>query len=256
MTNFIYTLEDPREPGVVRYLGRTNNPQKRLYQHLYQHRNWPGRPTHKIHWISSVLDQGLAPVMEVLEEIPDGTPEEEIRKTEEFYISYLKSLGAPLTNGTPKSAGVVQHTPEALAKMAEFQRNRKAEVNQKISKTLKGRKMSPEQYAKHMERVNSPEWKARMSQVHKGKKLSQAEKDHISEVQTGRKRSAETCKNISAALKGHVKSEEHRRNMALSHLGKPMGPQTPEQIAKRVEATKRTKLLKKQLQLDTQPQPV
>lgn len=192
--------------------------------------------------------------MEVLEELPDAT-EEEIKTTEMFYISYLMSLGAPLVNGTTKSFGVVNHTPEALERMSEIQRNRKAEVNQKISNTLKGRKMSPEQYAKHMERVNSPEWKAKMSQVHKGKKLTDAQKQGVSKFHTGRIRPKETGDKIAAALLGKPKSPEHVLALSRGHKGISNGPMPQAQKDKISASNRRTKALKRaQSQLDTQPQ--
>lgn len=239
-TNYIYSLEDLANPGVVRYIGRTNNPARRLFQH----KSLRGNRCHKIHWISEVLKSGGDIKMEILEEYP-AENEADMKSAEEFYISYLKFLGSPLTNSTHLSCGVVQHSPEIRAKMSEIQKLRKPEVNAKISATLAGRKMDPERYAKLLARVQSPEWKEKMSKVHKGKKLTDEQKEHLSKIRTGMKIPGVGAK-ISASLKGKPKSPEHIEKSAAAHRGKKLGPQTPEQIARRVEARLATMARKKQ----------
>lgn len=251
-TAYIYGLFDP-ETKLLRYIGRTRNPEQRLYQHLYQHRNWKGDETHKIHWLSFLLERGLEPEMEILDECPEDDIEE-LKRLEEFYINYFKFLGAPLTNGTPKSFGVVSHTPETIAKMADIQKNRKAEINAKISNTLKGRKMSPEAYASLMKKVNSPKWKARMSKIHKGKKLTEEQKQHLRSIKLGVKRSPDFCRKVSAALKGKPKSPEMIAKLAEINRNRVYAPQTEEHKANRRAAFQKAMERRKQSQLDTQPQ--
>lgn len=165
-------------------------------------------------------------------------PKEEIEQAEIFYIDQYIANGANLTNSTGRSWGVVEHTPEVVAKMAEIQRNRKAEINAKISATLTGRKMDPETYAKLLVKVNSPEWKEKMSKVHKGKSLTEEQKAHLSEFHTGRKRPPETGAKISAALKGRKKTPEHVERSAAAHRGMKWGPQSEEHRAKLSAAQK------------------
>lgn len=170
---------------------------------------------------------------------------DQIEQAEIFYIDHYKSIGCSLTNSTSRSWGVVEHSPETILKMEEFQRARGKEVNAKISATLKGRKMTPERYAKHLARTSSPEWKAKMSLVHKGKKLTQEQKDHLSKLRTGYKIPG-VGQKISEALKGKPKSAEHIEKSAAAHRGKKLGPQTPEQIASRTAARKATMERRKQ----------
>lgn len=79
----------------------------------------------------------------------------------------------------------------------------------------------------------------------------------------GKKRTPEECERISKLHKGEVKSEEHKNKISKSLLGIPLSEerkaqmkegwkksnykQTPEQIAKRMAATKATKEAKKLL---------
>lgn len=61
---YIYSLVDPRTKQ-VRYIGQTNNPQRRLKQHI------AGRSDQKItpvkSWIKSLLKNDLVPKMEIVE---------------------------------------------------------------------------------------------------------------------------------------------------------------------------------------------
>lgn len=238
--HFIYTLEDPRNPGVIRYVGRTNNPTKRLNEH----KRCRGRECHKIHWIKSVLNDGSSIKMDVIDECPPH----EVEELEEFYISYFKFLGCNLTNSTGKSFGVVNHSPETIEKMSAIQSSRRAEVNDKISRSLIGIPMDASRREKHLLRVNSPEWKAKMSQVHKGKTLTESQRQHLSKIRSGWKWNEETKRKISAAHKGKAKSPEHIKKIADTQRGSKRGPQTPEQIAARMASTRATKELKKQFQ--------
>lgn len=189
--------------------------------------------------------------MEIVEEFPIEQVDE-LMKAEEFHINYLKFLGAPLTNSTEKSFGVVEHTPEAIAKMQAFQASRSAKTNEKISNSLKGRKMPAEQYEKFLNRINSPEWKAKMSKVHKGKTLTEEQKQYLSKIQLGSKKSEETKRKIAESMKGKIKTAEHVEKIAAFNRGRKLGPQTPEQIAKRM-AAKRATMEAKKLQLVIQP---
>lgn len=240
-TSYIYALEDQRTPNATRYIGRTNNPTKRLNEH----RRSTGEGYYKANWVNSAKLAGSDINMEIIEEYPSDQVED-IMEAEEFYITYLKFLGAPLTNATTKSWGVTSHTPETLAKMAEFQSARDKSVNMKISRSLKGRPLAPEHAERLRARLNSPEWKAKMSLVHKGKKLSEEQKAGISKFHKGSTKSEETKQRISAALKGKPKTPEHMEKIAAFNRGKKLGPQTPEQIAARMAASRATRERKKQ----------
>lgn len=89
---YIYALLEGNSSD-YRYVGKSINPKKRLYQHLSSSKN---QKTHKDRWIQSALKKGYKICFEILEEVNDvNWPEREI-----FWISHLKESGYKLTNST------------------------------------------------------------------------------------------------------------------------------------------------------------
>ena len=117
MTNstYIYILQDPRTGG-VRYIGKSNNPSKRLSAHIQDNES-----THKTRWIKSLKLNGLLPNLEIIDEIP----EQEWQFWEMHYISLYKSWGFNLVNGDNGGLGT--------GRLSE-------EVKNKIGKSIKGKK--------------------------------------------------------------------------------------------------------------------
>lgn len=62
-----YTLSDPRTPDNIRYLGKTNQKlARRLDQHISATKranNGKGSKNHNTNWITSLLKEGLKPLM-------------------------------------------------------------------------------------------------------------------------------------------------------------------------------------------------
>ncbi len=85
---YIYTLTDPRT-GVVRYVGKTDHPHQRLYQHL-QH------PTNDdmAAWITGLESEGLTPVMDVIEVVVDAN----WTQREARHIWRFRDMGYDLLN--------------------------------------------------------------------------------------------------------------------------------------------------------------
>lgn len=152
MTN-IYALIDPRT-SECRYVGKANNPDKRLVSHLS-----PSKlsvQTHKTCWLVGLLAAGGRPEMVILEKVPKAAWAE----AEMYWIAILKSLGADLTND---NAGGIQFkmSDQAKSKLSATAKNRvghlasmygkhrSAETRAKISAGHKGKKKSPE----HLEKI-------------------------------------------------------------------------------------------------------
>ena len=57
-TTFIYTIAD--ENGNIRYVGKSNNPYRRIHQHIKE-----GKNTHKFNWLNSIINRGFFPVVEI-----------------------------------------------------------------------------------------------------------------------------------------------------------------------------------------------
>lgn len=99
-TDHIYKLKDPRDDSIlgVRYVGKTNNPQGRYTAHISL------RETNqdKNDWIQGLLDEGLLPIMEIIETITYIIPHEpeyvSSAQREKYWIHHYLKLGAPLFN--------------------------------------------------------------------------------------------------------------------------------------------------------------
>jgi hypothetical protein len=93
-TTFIYTIED--ENGIVRYIGKSNNPTKRLYGHLKE-----AKGTHKYNWLHSIIDRGFFPVVKIIDEVPFvGWEPYEIK-----WIAKYRELGYNLVNVSDGGVG-------------------------------------------------------------------------------------------------------------------------------------------------------
>ena len=86
-TTFIYTISD--ENNIIRYIGKSNNPFRRIHQHIKE-----GKNTHKYNWLQSIKKRGYFPVVEILDEVPIDDWE----IYEMYWISQFKSWGFNLVN--------------------------------------------------------------------------------------------------------------------------------------------------------------
>lgn len=87
----IYGLVDPRT-AKIRYIGKTNNPKRRLFQHI------KGRADQRItpvrSWVASLVCQGIEPGMITIEQC-----EEEIwEDRERHWIKHFKDSGFEILN--------------------------------------------------------------------------------------------------------------------------------------------------------------
>lgn len=99
----------------------------------------------------------------------------------------------------------------------------------------------------------SEEYRKRMSEAQKGKRLTEEHKRHISEGGKGQKRSEETKRNISNALKGRKMSEETRKKLSESSKRKyKEHPELLQQMSERQKGRKLSEERKKQISLASQ----
>jgi hypothetical protein len=138
---FIYRLHDPRDHE-VRYVGRCVNPKNRLAKHV---RNDRGN-CHRVRWINSLREQGLKPVMEIIEECDDAV----WRERERHWIAHHLEQGDRLTNATVGGDGIDGYvfTEEQRARLSESHKGLPSprrgipvpvEVRQKVSDSMKGK---------------------------------------------------------------------------------------------------------------------
>lgn len=142
---FVYGLQDPLTQE-LRYVGATNNLQRRMVAHLSS-----SRKTHKERWVRSLLDRGLKPDIFVIEEIS----EKDWRESERFWIAYFRYIGANLTNHTDGGEGTLGfHHSHKRPDLALFNRNNKKglvlseEHKRKIGNKMRGKQKPIESVAK------------------------------------------------------------------------------------------------------------
>jgi len=89
----IYALFDPREPVLVRYVGKTDwTLAARLTKHLWEAHN--GFKSHRFHWIRGLLHAGIEPKIRLIEEVTAA----DWRERERFWIEHFRRDGHPMTN--------------------------------------------------------------------------------------------------------------------------------------------------------------
>lgn len=130
----IYCLIDPRTKE-IRYVGKTVNLPRRLRVHLRD----PAR-NHRVNWIRSLVAEGMKPVAEVLEKCSGVTWQE----SERFWISYLRFLGARLTNAIDGGNGG-NPTPETREKLRQAKLGKKMPlaVRENMRRAFKGNPKKP-----------------------------------------------------------------------------------------------------------------
>jgi hypothetical protein len=142
---YVYTLLDPSTKQ-VRYVGVTNNPKQRYYQHccLYRHKD---KKYKLANWLKSLLQNNKKPIMRIVETFPYSKLIWDIR--EPFWINFYKQLGFDLTN--IKEGGYCAptygflgktHSPESIEKIIIAGKNKipipwSNETRQKFYKSIK-----------------------------------------------------------------------------------------------------------------------
>ena len=92
--DFIYALGSPIT-GDIYYVGRTAKPSQRWTEHCKRTENYSDSLRHKAN--THILRLGLKPVMLILER-----DAKEPAKAEKHWITAMRMLGYPLTNGGEK----------------------------------------------------------------------------------------------------------------------------------------------------------
>lgn len=175
MNTYIYILIDPIT-DLVRYIGKSNFPYKRFYNHCgYITKDYKGN------WIKSLKNKGLKPVLYIIDEVPV----KEWEFWEKFYISQFKTWGFKLTNSD--EGGI---TNKQLNKESRL----------KISNSKLGKKRKP---------FYQPKWDKNRIENHKKSK-----KDFL--LILHKFRTEESFKKIAEHKKGIKRSEECINKITLS----------------------------------------
>lgn len=206
-TVFIYALNDPirQHLGKTRYIGKSEDPYARYDHHLIACRK---EKNHKSNWIRSLLMAGQAPVLEILDEVP----EMEWQVWEREWIRLYRALGFRLTNGTDGGEGLFNPSAETRAKISASQSGEKcrlfghrlsSEVRAKMSQARLGEKnpnfgKSPSAATRAKQRAAQCGAKSHFF----GKHHSVETRNKIRVANSGKRRSVETLIKMSAASSG------------------------------------------------------
>lgn len=126
---FIYTISHNNK---IRYIGKSNNPEKRLKCHIYENSN-----SHKGNWLKSIIKSGDYPTVEILDEVPI----KEWQFWEQYWIEQFKQWGYVLLNVTNGGEGAegYSHTEKTKQIMRELKLGGKLskEHKKKISDSIR-----------------------------------------------------------------------------------------------------------------------
>lgn len=92
-TTFIYALIDPRDYR-IRYIGKSDEPQLRVMQHMQEQRRWPFSNPHFGRWLRELGLEELKPLSLIIETVDKL----KWKKSERHWISTLRSAGFNILN--------------------------------------------------------------------------------------------------------------------------------------------------------------
>lgn len=184
---YIYGLVDPRD-GKVRYVGKADDPQKRLKSHL---REKDRKNKRKLLWIEELAELGLKPSITYLQEVGP----EDWGENETFQIEFFRSRGLADLNIAPGGEGGMDHGEAIRQTWSNPEtRERNAEAQRKV--------------------WSDPRYRQRMAELHRRENLSPEARKNMSEGGKGKIVSAETRRKLCELHKGKMHSTEHNRKVA------------------------------------------
>ena len=229
---YIYVLYDPRKPDLIRYVGWTTNPKRRLAAHLREARV---NKTYCQCWKQSLLKVGIVPVMLILESGFGST----YKDAEVRWISHYRSLGAKLTNLTDGGDGTKGRTnsPEHRAIISAYRKGRSASPETRLAQRLAhlGKPLEPERVAKIAAANRGRKQSKEERDKRRGKKMPPEGVAKSVSARRGQKRSPEFSKKMSLALRGRKLSTQHILNMEASRQGRKHSTRTKKSISESIK---------------------
>lgn len=131
----IYLLKEPTS-GAPRYVGQTDNPKIRLNFHVAHARRCRGKATANcgvVRWILELLDSGLRPVMEVIEDKPVNADAAEQRWIKEYRERFCDLLNVCAGGRTRKE---FTHSEETKQRMRLSMRGKKKTLSEEQRRAI------------------------------------------------------------------------------------------------------------------------
>ena len=153
--SFIYGLSSSNNPNLIRYIGKADNPNKRLSAHLLTSKTLK---THRDKWINHELQKGNKIELKVLL-CKAGN---EIYNWEKELIKFYKALGAKLVNGNDGGLGGINPSKEIREKIRQSKigntwnigKSHSKETREKVSKAHLGKPKHTEKSKQKLKEIN------------------------------------------------------------------------------------------------------
>lgn len=189
---FVYTLQDPRELGVVRYVGWTVDVSRRLRLHCIDDSR---DQTNCGRWKRKLLKDGVLPVIFVVETgNGDGCKE-----AEKKWISFYRNqVGDRLTNVNSGGSGHIGHVVSA-------------EVREKLRRSRLGKRASPETIRKLRGQKRCEAAREKMRKAHLGVPLSKEHAAAVAAAHRGLRRTEASKEKTRISLKKHYEQYGTRK---------------------------------------------
>ena len=214
MVSHIYILIDPLTEE-IRYVGKTSGClPARLRRHIYHLKSAGGRRNHKVCWLKRLHLVGLTPRIELVQTVPS----EVWPDAERYWISFFRSLGCSLTNGTDGGEGGVGHhvSDELRAATSALHKGKVISDTHKaiVGEAAKARWAKWRAEGSHTSDVT----RAKISKARKGKPMPEGYGATVSARRKGTHHTLETRNKMSLASKGRRKSDEHRSKTLKQYM--------------------------------------
>jgi hypothetical protein len=211
----IYALVDPRTEE-VRYIGKTYKGIKNRKNQHVAHAKY-GHVGHKHAWIRILIELGLEPLVVALEE---NVLVDNAKEREQYWVSYAKSNGWPLTNMTSGGEGAPRVSKDTA---------------KNISIALKGRPFSDSHKAAlKAARAKYPpmsqETKDKIAAANRGKPMHPNVKKVFPKYWVGKKHSAEHRDKVATAKTGLTLSDQTKDKIRQKALGRKIDEATKQKI--------------------------
>lgn len=197
---FLYALCEPGTMTRVRYIGKANNPRRRVREHMWA--DAMRLNSHRTAWLKSLLARGLKPELMILAEVR----EEAWQEAERLLIAGFREMGYDLTNITDGGEGLSDPTGEIAKKISAGVRARGYRHSEEYKRNLSARMIGNN----FSVGVESPRFA--------GHKHSEASRLQMSEASAGHRKSETHRQNIAKALKGRPGHVPWNKGMKNGHL--------------------------------------